>query len=778
MNWERIESITYADCVHPMDILGFHEIKKEKLIQAFYPNAEKVVLRIFKGNTRKEIEMECVDESGFYTLFVTDYDFDTYEYDVYYEDKNVKGLKDPYFYKTTMNTKAFKEFIDGNSRKANELFGAKICEMNGVEGTLFSVYAPNALSVSLVGDFNEWNDNANLMEKDEKTGCFMLFVPNVGEGEAYQYNLKVRGTGYVRKTDPYAYVLDNNDSKVTDIKNYKWKDSAWIKSGRKAFKKQQALNIYEMDPVCFFRTYNAQADYVKAVKNIKDMNYTAVKLLPVGADDDTRRDRFHFLGLFSVDSQIQPANLMAFIDECHKAGIAVIMDFAITYFSTSEFGLGRFDGSALFEHEDSRKGYLPMYDGYMYQLGEGYVKSYLMSAAGFYIDTYHVDGISIPDLAALLYLDYGRNEYVPNEFGGNTNTEAVSFIRGMNAELDKKYPEVMRIAELAAVWENITGNIEDSLGFDYTMNSGFSDDIIGYGCMDPFSKGINYSHLLRNINYAFNERFILPFSYVDASKNGQSFVSRFSGSEKEQYAVARAVYAYRMLYPGKKLTFMGNDCGILTPYETGSFCDYFTPKTDNEKQFNQCVKAANKFYIENELLCNNDSNKDSIEFINAYDTTNNILILLRKDEKGNVIITVANFSGCSFDKYRLGVPMPGKYKEAFNSDACEFGGNGMLNDGEYDSIEAEYDGREQSLDIKIPALSVLAFSYRPFSEKELAAIAERKRKERIKLIKEEIKGIEDERDRIIAEAHKNADGKLAELNKQLKALSVKTEIKG
>ncbi len=769
MEWEKIEAITYADCEHPFEILGLHTVEKERFIQAYYPAAEKVVLNLFKAGTKTSVDMECVDDNGFYCLFVTDYDFDEYSYDVYFEDGEEKDLLDPYAYVPEIDRAEIARVLDGTSLNAEGVLGSKFTKVAGKDGVLFSVYAPNANRVSLVGNFNNWIATANLMEKDSETGVFYLFVPGLKEGQIYQYNISVKGGECNYKADPFAFLLKGNDSVLCNLQVGKENTS------RKDLKKEEtdfgALNIYEADISAALTKDSTKKDIKAFVTYIKKLKFNCVKLLPFAGMDETKRDRFHALSLFATDYEIGINTVTEFINECHKSDLTVVMDLNISFFSTLKNGMGRFDGTALFEHADARIGYQPSYDGFMYQLAGGLSRSYIYSAVKFYIDVYHIDGFAFSNLAPLMYLDYGRSEYILNEFGGNINLEAVDFIKGLNAYLDENYPDIIKIAEMSAVFENITGSPENSLGFDYALNTGFSGEMIEYGRMNPFFKGINYGQLFKHISYAFNENFILPFSYVDAMSDGVSFVSRMCGTREEQFKQAKAFYALRCFYPGKQLTFMNVAAGIEKAYSFDSKFDYFDEGDALRQGFVKCVADINDFYLSNAILKETDSNPSSLCFVNAYDNKNTIVIFERLGKKENeLLLVVANFSANSFEEYRLGAKKPGKYKEIINTDSAVYAGSGISNVKEVVTNEDEYDGRSQSIDICIPPMSVLAFEYIPFTKAEIAAIEERKRKEQIKLLKEKIKEIEDERDKAIALANEIADSKLCELNSQLKEL--------
>ncbi len=766
MNWEEIESIIYADNDHPKQILGVKEVKKEKLLQAFFPEAEKVDVVLLNSGKKTVKEMEIVDENGFYALFLTKNTFNNYYFNIYYKDKTVKELYDPYNFDINIDEKIYKDIKNGKCKDAYKYLGARKTTINSVKGYRFVVYAPNAYRISILGDWNNYDNRTHIME-NLGNGFFGLFIPGLEAGAKYQYELKSKGTATVVKCDPFALYGDGTYS-YTYENSYAFKAKNLRDS--KADLDTLPLNIYECDLVELFKSELSEDNIENFVAYLNKLSYNAVKIMPLSPSDNENRDRYHVCGQFAISDKVSETEVKLLIDALHKAGIKVFMDIDIATFSPAAYGLRTFDGSNIFEHDDLRRSYYPKNNVYLFDYSRKIVSTYIYSLCNFVITEYNLDGVDFPFLALLIYLDYGKNsgDYLPNIHGGNMGDDAINFIRELNTYLIRKYPGLIKIASLDAVYPDITKKTGEGLKFDYVLNTGFKNEVINYTQADPYFRSESYEDLINSMQYMFNERFILPLSSEDTRKDNVSFFNRMPGTDEDKIKNARLTYALRMLLPGKKLTFMGIDTMEKKPYLNGEAL-YLTCDDEDRKAFNKLTEDANKLYMTNSLLNSNDVNAESFAFINNYDAKNNIFIFERK--VGEEIITcICNFSGCFMDKYTLGVSGYGKYKEILNTDSKEYGGTGYVNKGFISSNEEEYDRRDYSITVRIPALSMIVLSYRPFTEKELEAIRIKKRKEMEKYVDAKIKEIIKERDEIIGKATEEANKKINELKKLLKGL--------
>ncbi|MCQ2518792.1 MAG: alpha amylase C-terminal domain-containing protein [Lachnospiraceae bacterium] len=767
MDWEAIESIIYADCAHPFEVLGVNEIKKEKLLQCFFPEAESVnVLLISKGH-KTCIEMEKVDDTGFFALFVSSKVFDKYEFEVKYEGRDAITVKDPYAFFPSFDEKKAASFIKGTNYSAADLFGAAVKTINGEKGILFTVYAPEAKRVSVVGEFNSWDGRRHIMEKNDRTGVFSLFIPGY-ESLEYKYEIQCKGA-VTLKSDPYAK-LQNGDMSYVSKNEYKWNDEEYRKALNGTDRGKRFRNIYELDLSAVSEKGILTDDVIeKTVERIVKMKYDSVHLLPFAPLDCDKSDRYHFIGMFAQSTEFgSPDAVKRFVDACHKSNLPVMFDFCISYFSADENSLSSFDGTGMFEHSDLRRGFIPALKGYSFRFSNPVVESFLFSALTYMLDEYHFDGLCVPDMAALLYLDFGKKngQYIKNEEGGNTNTEGILFVKKMNAFLDKKYPNCVRMASLNAVWSKVTGR--DSLGFDFVTNAGFKDNLYSYLQFGTGYRREYYDLLVKDLQYANNEDFVISLSAKDNSVDGLSFISSLAGDREQKFANARLGLAYRVFYPGRKETFMGIDEGSENPYKPATFDASVKEDDLMRKEFSTYIAELNDFYAKS-FISEPDENSSCMTYINAYDSDRNVVVFERKGKKAeDFCLVFMNFSANDYDGYTAGTSLDGKYKEIFNSDSASYGGKGTVNSALISTDESEYDGRKFSLKVKLPALSLVAFGRRPFTEAEIAKIKEKKRKEIEKFVEKRTKEINAIRDRKIAEANKTADAEIKELKKLLK----------
>lgn len=763
MNWEQIESIIYADCAHPGDVLGLITVGNEKLLQCIFPEAEYVKACLNNKGKKKIVEMEKVDDAGFFALFVTKNVFESYEFIVKYEGLEEKILKDPYAYKVSVKESDIKAFTKGTCLNAKDVFGSHKAEYDNCPGIEFVLYAPEADRVSVVGDFNSWDGRKNIMEKDEKTGVFTHFIPGINR-ISYKYEITAKGKTSV-KADPFALIHDNSVS-VFDETEYRWNDASFINTFRKDNTGKMFTNVCEIDLGQFVGLKGLTKETMKSiVGNIVSYGFDSVKILPFAAMDSSKESRYHFLGLYSVSEEFGNPNVIKeFVDICHEANLPVMFNYCISFFSPDESGLSCFDGICRFEHSDFRRGFIPSLNGFCYRFSNHEVVSFLLSALNYFMTEYHFDGYCVPDMEAMLYLDYGKKngQFVRNEEGGNTNTEAVEFIKKMNAFATKKFPYAAKMAGLSAVWNDVTGKGNNSLGFDFVTNSGLKNNIVSYLQFDPRFRSEYYELLTSDAEYAFNEKFILPLSSADDSKDGCSFVNSLSGDEDTKYKNAVLGLAYRMFYPGRKETFYNVVFDTMNAYSPLNKVKDFDKKADKCSYFLDNVKNITEFTKKNMFL--GDSKvKDSLKFINAYDYEKNVCVLTRTGQKKDeFLLILANFSENSYEKFVCGVPFAGKYRKVFSTDSIECTSSLISTE------EREYDSCKNALTADLPAMSVEAYVYRPFTEKELKAIEDKKRKEIEKFVEKRKKEIISERDLKIENAKKEADRLLKDLEKMLK----------
>lgn len=707
MDWAEIEAVTYSEEDHPKAVLGPHMVKGGTLVTAYLPKAKNVTLKI-KGSKVAE-KMELADEEGYFAVLVKN----KYPFDYTFEEEDTDGKKaefaDPYAFDGMINKRDTQKFNLGIHYRAYDILGAKLMSVNGVTGVHFAVWAPNAIRVSVTGTFNGWDGRIHQMERLWDSGIFELFIPGVCEGSLYKYEIKLHNGTVILKSDPYGYEfeeLPGTASAVCDIEKFTWKDDKWIE-GREKFQSDTApVAIYELNLDTFAdRTGSSNSsgyrDMAPAIAaHVKDMGYTHIELMPVMEHSEDGSQGYHTLGFFAPTRRYGTAeDFMFFIDYMHSNGIGVILDWSPSVFPRDEQGLIEFDGTCLYEDPDGRKSMSTDRGAMYFNLGRNEVKNFLIADALFWVLKYHADGLRVDSVEKMLYLDYGKadGEWVPNIYGGKENLDSVEFFKHLNSVFRKLSGDILMIAEESAVWPNVTGNVEDdSLGFNYRLNNGWTDDVLGYLKYESLYRTHHYSEVCFPMVYQYSENFILPLDHILMQNGNGSLIDRMPGDLEEKYANLRALLSFFMFHPGKKMIFMGNDNG-----------------TDNEgNQYKDCVRELLNLYRTLPALSECDSSQDGFEWVNNISANENIVVFIRKSKrKSDTLLVVANFENVPHKEYKIGVPYAGKYMEIFNSDNEAYGGFGFINPKAKVSKKDECDGRDDSIRIKVAPLAVSVFKF-------------------------------------------------------------------
>lgn len=722
MNWPRIEGIIYSEEDRPHEILGPHIVGKSVLFQTFQPGAGKVSLITEDG---KKTEMEMVDEAGYFAALVAGKIPDRYEYEICRGEETVLQ-KDAYRYQIGLSAKDIEKFNAGIHYTIYEKLGAHFMTIDGTEGTFFAVWAPNALRVSVVGDFNHWDGRLHQMTRNPEGGIFEIFIPDVKPGECYKFELKVKGGLTYLKADPYAFgqqLRPDTASVVRDFQ-YVWKDGKWMKDREKRQQENAPVSVYEMYLGSFKRNRETN-DYLnyrelapEIAKYAKEMGYTHVELMPVMEHPLDASWGYQVIGYYAPTARYGTAeDFMFLVDTLHQAGIGVILDWVPAHFPRDTFGLAAFDGTCLYEHWDPRQGSHPHWGTLIYNYGRPQVKNFLIANALFWTEVYHADGIRMDAVASMLYLDYGKNdgEWVANIYGGKENLEAVEFLKHLNSIFKKRRDGALLIAEESTAWPKVTGAVEEEgLGFDFKWNMGWMNDFIGYMHYDPVFRAYHHGELTFSMIYAYSESFILSLSHDEVVHGKASLVGKMPGDRDSQLNNLRAAYGYMMAHPGKKLLFMGQEFAPFEEWNENVGLDWELLQYQDHSNMRDYVKALNTFLREHPALYEQDHEPEGFEWINNISANENMLVFLRKAKKGReTLLIVCNFSPLVYEKHKIGVPFEGRYKEIFNSDSEEFGGSSVRNKRAKLSKKSECDGRENSIEITVPPMGIAVFTCTP-----------------------------------------------------------------
>lgn len=613
---------------------------------------------------------------------------------------------------------ALEVFHTGDSVRAYDFLGAHLVNRNDKNGVVFRVWAPTARSVSVAGDFNNWNNEANYMY-NIGYGVWEVFVEGVKEFCTYKYCIESEYGDKLMKADPYAFHAQTRPgqaSVVYDIESYSWNDSEWFNKRKENNISSSPMNIYEIHagswrkyPDGNFFNYQKLAD--ELIPYLKEMHYTHVQLMPIMEYPYDGSWGFQTTGYYAPTSRYgTPSDFMAFVDKLHGEGIGVILDWVPSNFPTDDFGLARFDGSPLYESNDPKTSKRDSWGTCLFNYARFEVTSFLVSCAMFWLDKYHIDGLRIGALSSMLYLDYGKTEgeWEPNKFGGKENLDAVDFVKRLNTAVHMYHPDVMMFAEENTSWPKLTHKIEDGgLGFDFKWNMGWMNDMLHYMSLNSMWRPFNHDSLTFSFYYAFSEKFLLPISHDEVSHGKGSLIKQMPGKYDEQFAGVRAFITYMYAHPGKKLVFMGTEIGQFDEWNHQEAIQWDLLEFEKHKKLRTFFKELNKFYLDCKPLYELDTVWKGFDWIHHDDYTNSVIAFKRTDKNGDEIVSVCNFQPIRRDEYCIGVPKYGLYDEVFNSDEERFGGSGVVNGNNIKTEVMKIHGFDQGLSLTLPPLSVI-----------------------------------------------------------------------
>jgi 1,4-alpha-glucan branching enzyme len=743
---DQVQKIVANQYQDPFDILGPHPIdqagKPAWVIRAYLPNAESAT--VICPGLRSEYPMEACHHPHFFECVLDAKEPPTYQLRVS-EAGHERVMYDPYAFSSPLLTEYDQYlFAEGTHHRIYEKLGAHLATVEGVSGVYFAVWAPNARNVSVIGDFNYWDGRKHQMRKGS-TGIWDLFIPELGAGTSYKYEIKNPEGHIYEKTDPYGFyqeVRPKTASIVTDLEAHTWNDADWLENRRNSDPLAKPISVYEMHlgswmhaatdnppllengepgtsvsvselkPFARFLTYRELAD--RLIPYVKDLGFTHIEMLPIAEHPFDGSWGYQVTGYYACTSRYgTPQDFMYFVDQCHQNGIGIIVDWVPAHFPKDGHGLPFFDGTHLYEHEDPRKGEHKEWGTLIFNYSRNEVKNFMLANALFWFDKYHIDGIRVDAVASMLYLDYNRDPgtWVLNEYGGRENIEAADFLRQLNNAVFNYFPGVLSIAEESTTWPMVSWpTYVGGLGFNLKWNMGWMHDMLDYFHMDPWFRQFHQNNVTFSIMYAFTENFMLALSHDEVVHGKSNIIGKIPGDTWQKMANMRCLYAFMFTHPGKKTLFMGMEFGQWSEWNVWGDLEWHLLEHEPHQQLKCFMADLNKVYRNEPALYTQDFSNDGFEWVDCSDNRHSVISFLRwAKETGELVLTVCNFTPQPHSHYRVGVPEAGFYTELLNSDARQYGGSNMGNLGGKWTEEWSFHNRPYSLDLCLPPLATVVF---------------------------------------------------------------------
>ena len=695
-------------------LLGVHKVESERVVRTLQPQADSVEL--IDGAGQVLAALERVHPDGLFAAVMP-------PRLRHYRLRLTRGehswdIEDPYRFPPTLGDFDLYLLGEGSDKQIYDKLGSQVRTISGVNGTRFAVWAPNASRVSVIGDFNDWDGRRHIMRLHPGNGIWEIFLPDVGPGARYKYELLDRnGKLLPLKMDPFGNYHEPppGNASIVYTNDHRWQDRHWQEKRSMTPELDVPISIYEVhlgswrrnsDEGNRYLTYRELAD--ELVDYVKEMGFTHIELLPVSEHPFDGSWGYQPIGMFAPTQRFgEPDDFRYFVDRCHQAGIGVILDWVPAHFPQDEHGLGRFDGTALYEHEDPRKGAHADWGTLIFNFGRREVVNYLLGSALYWIEEFHIDALRVDAVASMLYLDYSRDEgeWIPNEFGGNENLEAVAFLRRLNIELHAH--GASSYAEESTAWPGVSKPVDqDGLGFTFKWNMGWMNDTLEYISEDPVHRKYHHDKMTFGLVYAFNENFVLPLSHDEVVHGKRSILGRMPGDEWQRFANLRAYYACMYAHPGKKLLFMGAEIAQYQEWSHDRSLDWHLLEYPNHGGIHKLLCDLNQIYASTPALYELDFSGAGFEWIDWDDRDNSLLSWIRRDKSGGYVICITNFTPIVRYDYRIGVSDARPFEEIMNTDADIFGGSGIGN-GELQPDDVGHRGKPHALSVTIPPLATL-----------------------------------------------------------------------
>jgi 1,4-alpha-glucan branching enzyme len=721
---DEVYRVMFNDHHDPFTVLGPHLLDGNRLaIRAFLPGAASASVAGEGPGRGKEFPMTRVHEFGFFEAVIPSCtEVFPYRLRKTMEDGRVEDFHDSYSFMPTLTDFDIYLFNAGDHHRIYEKLGAHFAEVNGIGGVQFAVWAPSARSVSVIGEFNGWDRRHHAMRVLGSSGIWEIFIPGLPEGALYKFQVKTQ-SGYIAdKTDPYGTEMElrpRTASRVNFLRGYDWKDEAWMKGRPGARALQRPFAVYEIHAGSWQRgeknrwlTYRELAE--RLVRHATALGYTHIELLPIMEHPLDGSWGYQVTGYFAPTSRFgSPADFMYFVDLCHQHGIGVILDWVPAHFPKDSHALAEFDGTHLYEHADPRKGEHQDWGTFIFNYGRHEVKNFLISNALFWLEKYHIDGLRIDAVASMLYLDYSRKEgeWLPNQYGGRENIEAVEFLKHLNSVVHTYHPGVLTIAEESTSWPGVSTAIEHGgLGFDLKWNMGWMHDTLEYFTKDPVYRTHHHRNLTFALLYAFTERFLLPLSHDEVVHGKGSLLGKMPGDPWQKFANLRLLFALMYAFPGKKLLFMGGEFGQWDEWNHAKSLDWHLLDFETHRGVRNLMEDLGRIYNSERALYEVDFHYTGFDWVDFHDAASSIISFDRKSADGaETVTTVFNLTPVPRSGYRIGVRQPGTYTELLNSDAARYGGSNMGNYGTVAANPIPNHGRPFSISLTLPPLGALYF---------------------------------------------------------------------
>ncbi|MFW5431342.1 MAG: 1,4-alpha-glucan branching protein GlgB [Methylophilaceae bacterium] len=703
----------------PFSYLGQHAKNGAYVQRVFNQQADKVWLK----DGKKWLALDKVNAAGLFELNSKSAIDTPCLLKVEYQQKTYE-VYDAYTFQSTITENELHLFAEGKLKQAYKTFGAQLCEQQGVAGVRFAVWAPNAERVSVVGNFNQWDGRVHSMRSLGSSGVWEIFIPHLTDADLYQFEIRNRHTNQVMtKTDPYGFEFEPRPSTASKISQskHKWTDDAWLKTRQSNDWLHAPFNCYEVHLGSWqrnddghFLSYRELADTL--VPHVVDMGYTHIELLPITEHPLAASWGYQTTGYFGATNRFgSPDDLRYLINAFHQANIGVILDWVPGHFPKDDWALARFDGTALYEHEDPRLGEHQDWGTYIFNYGRNEVANFLMSNAHFWLSEFHIDGLRVDAVASMLYLDYSRkaDEWLPNKYGGRENLDVIEFLKQMNMMVGEEFPGVLTIAEESTAWPGVSRPVyAGGLGFNMKWNMGWMNDTLAYMEQDSVHRKYHHDQLTFGQLYAYSENFVLPFSHDEVVHGKGSLLDKMPGDAWQKFANLRLLISYQMTAPGKKLNFMGNEFGQGREWDENTSLDWHLLDDQDSggawhKGIKQVNQDLNRLYADSKALHDLDFDQEGFDWIDCRDSDQSVVSFIRRDRDGNFVLVVLNFTPVLRENYRLGVPATGYYKELFNSDAACYGGSNQGNGAGLQSDDVAWMNQPQSISMVLPPLAAV-----------------------------------------------------------------------